>query len=227
VKSSGDRTPGPARALVLDYDGTITVRDLLQPIAYEFGDPHVVAELDRALDSGRITLRDEIVGEYATVRAPLPDVLAWTFEHTRLRPGFRELLALARSRGWRTLVVSSGFHELIEPVLAREGIDIDVYANRIEPRVDGWVVDWRYGDRCRHCGEACKRAVVERHTAPASVVYVGDGYSDRCAAERADRVFAIRGLARYLERKGVAFEPFSDFFDVAEALAPTPASRTG
>jgi 2-hydroxy-3-keto-5-methylthiopentenyl-1-phosphate phosphatase len=50
------------------------------------------------------------------------------------------------------------------------------------------------------------------------VVYVGDGYSDRCAALAADRVFARAGLARYLEEQGVAFEPFETFFDVAAAL---------
>jgi 2,3-diketo-5-methylthio-1-phosphopentane phosphatase len=210
-------------ALVVDYDGTITDRDLLQPAAYEFGDPDVVAALDRGLDEGRITLREEIVGEYATVRAPLPDVLAWVRERTRIRPGFHELLDLANERDWRVIVVSSGFHELIEPVLEREAIDVELYANRVEPRPEGWLVDWRYGDGCPSCGQSCKRATVERLAAGAAVVYVGDGYSDRCAAEAADRVFAIRGLARYLARKGVPFESFSDFFDVASALAPTSA----
>jgi 2-hydroxy-3-keto-5-methylthiopentenyl-1-phosphate phosphatase len=50
------------------------------------------------------------------------------------------------------------------------------------------------------------------------VVYVGDGYSDRCAAEDADRVFARRGLAAYLEERGVPFEPFEDFFEIAARL---------
>jgi len=220
--AAGIRTlPG---VIVFDYDGTITERDLLQPIAYEFGDPAVVAELDSALDEGRITLRQEIVGEYATVRSSLEDVLAWVFERTRLRAGLPELLALAADRGWRTIVVSSGFHELIEPVLERAGLELDVFANRVDPRGDGWVVDWRYDDDCRSCGQSCKRSVVERLTAGAPVVYVGDGYSDRCAAEAADRVFAIHGLARHLERNGAAFERFSDFFDVARALVPSAAS---
>ena len=49
-------------------------------------------------------------------------------------------------------------------------------------------------------------------------VYVGDGYSDRCAALAAERVFARRGLARDLEAEGVAYEPFDDFVSVRAAL---------
>ena len=223
MTSANDPTGGQPRAIVLDYDGTITERDLLQPIAYEFGDAEIIDQLDRGLDEGSITLREEIVGEYVTVRATLAEVLEWTFERTRVRRGFRELLALARERGWRTLVVSSGFHELIEPVFAREGIEVEVHANRVDPSPDGWVVDWRYDDGCPNCGQSCKRATVERLTEDAEVVYVGDGYSDRCAAEAADRVFAIGGLARHLEAKGVPYERFGDFFEIGDALTLTRA----
>jgi 2-hydroxy-3-keto-5-methylthiopentenyl-1-phosphate phosphatase len=215
---------GPTRTIAVDYDGTITEKDLLQAIAYEFGDPEVVAGLDGGLDDGTITLRDEIEGEYATVRAPLAEVLAWVFERTRIRPGFRELIAQGREQGWQTVVVSSGFHELIEPVFEREGIEVELHANRVEPRPEGWIVDWRYDDGCDACGQSCKRSVVERLAQDGELVYIGDGYSDRCAGESADRVFAIGRLARYLERKGIAYEPFRDFFDVSAALAATRAA---
>jgi len=50
-------------------------------------------------------------------------------------------------------------------------------------------------------------------------VYVGDGYSDRCAAEASDRVFATKGLAQYLDERGIPYERFDDFRDVARSLA--------
>jgi 2-hydroxy-3-keto-5-methylthiopentenyl-1-phosphate phosphatase len=50
------------------------------------------------------------------------------------------------------------------------------------------------------------------------VVYVGDGYSDRCAALAADRVFARDGLARYLDAHGAAYEPYDDLHDVVRVL---------
>src|SRR4029079_4375956 len=51
------------------------------------------------------------------------------------------------------------------------------------------------------------------------VVYVGDGYSDRCGALAADGVFARRGLAAYLDEQGVAYEPFDDLHTVAAELS--------
>ena len=51
------------------------------------------------------------------------------------------------------------------------------------------------------------------------VIYIGDGISDRCAALASDRVFATRGLARYLEDRAVEFERFDDFFDIVRALS--------
>ena len=42
---------------------------------------------------------------------------------------------------------------------------------------------------------------------------------DRCAAEASDRVFATRGLAAYLDERGIPYERFDDFNDVVRGLA--------
>lgn len=202
------------RSVVLDYDGTVTESDLLDRAAKEFGDPDVYQEVEDGLDEGRLPLREVITREFSPVTAPLDEVVAWVLEHARIRPGFAEFVSSARDAGWDVHIVSSGFHELIEPVLEREGVEVAVHANRVDPRPDGWRVDWRYPDDCEECGESCKRSLLP----PGEVVYVGDGYSDRCAAEDADLVFARRGLAAYLTERGVPFEPFDDFFQIAKYL---------
>ena len=206
------------RTLVVDFDGTVTVDDLLDEIASRFGDPDVYQEVEDGLDSGTMPLRDVITREFQPVRKPLDEVVRWVLENVEIRPGFGELVALAHARGWRFLIVSSGFHELIEPILDHEGVDVELHANRVDPRPDGWRVDWRYDDSCDACGESCKRSTVDRLVDGDEVVYVGDGYSDRCAAEHADRVFARRGLARWLDERGIPYEHFEDFHEVARSL---------
>ena len=190
--------------LVLDFDGTVTERDTLDLVLERFGDAGVYERVEAELDAGRMTLNDVISAEFATVTAPLDEVVAYVVEHARVRPGFAEL---ARAR--HPLVVSSGFRELIEPVLEREGVldAVELRANRVDARPDGWRVHYRVAETCEVCGEPCKRGDL-----PAGeVAYAGDGHSDYCAALAADRVYATGSLARYLDERGVAFEPLTDF----------------
>ena len=207
-----------SRILVVDFDGTITEDDLLDTIASRFGDPVVYQEVDEGLDEGRLPLREVITREFAPVRKPLDEVVRWELENVKIRDGFRELVDLAHERGWRFVIVSSGFHELIEPILEREGVEVELHANRVDPDPSGWRVQWQYEDDCEACGESCKRSVVQEFAQEDEIVYVGDGYSDRCAAEASDRVFATRGLARYLDERGIPHERFEDFHEVAASL---------
>jgi 2-hydroxy-3-keto-5-methylthiopentenyl-1-phosphate phosphatase len=206
------------RTLVVDFDGTVTEDDLLDTVAKRFGDLDVYRQLDEGLDKGRVPLREVIIGEYRPVKASLDEVLEWAFENIRIRPGFREFIELAQEQDWRVVIVSSGFHELIEPFLEREGVDVELHANRVDPKPEGWIVDWRYDETCDNCGESCKRSIVQEFAGDDALVYVGDGYSDRCAAQASDRVFATRGLARYLDERGVPYERFDDFHDIARRL---------
>jgi 2-hydroxy-3-keto-5-methylthiopentenyl-1-phosphate phosphatase len=207
------------RTLVVDFDGTITQEDVLDEIARTFGDDEVYREVDEALDRNGITLHEVLRREFEPVRAPLGEVLEWVHANASIRPGFRELVELARARGWRVVVVSSGFRQLIEPILERAGIEgLELVSNEVDPDPEGWRITFFDESRCEVCGEACKRTTVRSVVDGGGVVYVGDGYSDRCAAENADLVFARRGLAAYLTERGVPFEPFDDFFQIAKKL---------
>jgi 2-hydroxy-3-keto-5-methylthiopentenyl-1-phosphate phosphatase len=196
--------------LVLDWDGTVTEVDGLHMLLEEFGDLDVFARMEGEL--GRdLTLHEVIGTEISTLTLPLEDAVDFMRRNVTVRPGFHEL-----AERYRPAILSSGFVELVEPVLEREGVDgLEILANRIDPRPGGWRAIWRDEAVCAECGEACKRASLGE----GPLVFVGDGYSDRCAALAAERVFARDGLARYLDSTGVPYETFSNFFDLANALA--------
>ena len=179
-------------------------------VLLEFGDESIFDAAEGRLGRA-LTLHEVIALEFRTVRAPLAEVTSWLRENVSIRPGFAELV-----ERHRPLIVSSGFHELIDPVLHREGIEVEVRANRLDPRPEGWQAIFRSDVPCAVCGEPCKRADVAGLD---GLVYVGDGYSDRCVARAATRAFARDGLAAYLEAQRVAFEPFEDFHELGRALA--------
>jgi HAD superfamily phosphoserine phosphatase-like hydrolase len=206
--------------VVLDWDGTVTEVDGLHLVLTEFGDERIYDHAESRL--GReLTLNQVIALEFESVQAQLAEVVSWVRENVRVRAGFG-----AFARKHRPLIVSSGFHELIEPVLEREGLELEVVANRLDPRPDGWHALFRNDKPCPVCGEPCKRADV---AGLEEFVYVGDGVSDRCVALAATRVFAGAGLADYLAGKGKAFEPFTDFYALERALgggAVVPPTRS-
>ena len=195
--------------VVVDWDGTATETDGLYEVIRTFGDERIYEKTEGRLDR-ELTLNEVIAIEVGTVSAPLPEVVDWVLEHIRLRLGFGDF-----ARSHDPLVLSSGFHELIDPVLEREGLRLEVLANRLDVEAGRWQARFRSEDPCPDCGEPCKRCAV---AALDEFVYAGDGVSDRCVALAASRVFARDGLASYLAVRGVPFEPFEDFHDVMRAL---------
>jgi len=197
--------------VVLDWDGTVTEVDTLHLVLERFGDPEIYARVEAQL--GRtLTLNEVIEQEFQTMTASLEEVVPWLLEHVRIRPGFAEL-ALAD----RPLIVSSGFHELIEPVLEREGLldAVELRANSVEARPDGWRAHFRVAGRCEACGEPCKRGDLPTDV---EVVYAGDSHSDLCASLAADRIFATGNLARWLDERDVPYRPLTDFYALAAEL---------
>jgi 2-hydroxy-3-keto-5-methylthiopentenyl-1-phosphate phosphatase len=203
-------------ALVLDWDGTVTEVDTLHMVIERFGDLGVFHELE-AVAGATMSLRGVIAAEMRTVTAPLDEVRDFLLREVRLRPGFAALV-----ERHDPLIVSAGFHELIEPVLEREGVRARVVANHVVAGPSGWRAIFPDTAVCDVCGEHCKRWAV---AGLAPFAFAGDGISDRCVSLAADLVLARAGLADWLRARGVPYERFDDLVQVAELLAARAPGR--
>lgn len=199
--------------VVIDWDGTVTEDDTLSMALRRFVPPATLEPLTKRLDvalaAGQMTLQEVMNAEFGALTAPLDAVVDFIVEHARVRAGFADFV-----RRFDPLILSTSFHETIEPILSREGVSATVRAGRVVAGPGGWRIRWMSAELCASCGECCKRSMLP--TGP--FVYVGDGYSDRCAAVAGTRIFARDGLARYLDQHRVAYEPFDNFHDVTSAL---------
>lgn len=210
--------------IICDFDGTVTARDTNSALARRFA-PDAFARVEGLLATRAMTLRDVLATEFAGMRVGIDAVLdeALTIP---FRAGFATFLDAADQAGARVVLLSSGFRELIEPMLARDGLHdrVPLVANGIAfDAAGGGRITWRDLPTCDLCDEPCKRHDVARlrqeHASNGDpVVFVGDGFSDRCGAESADRVFARDSLARYLDSRDLAYESWEDFDDVSRAL---------
>jgi 2-hydroxy-3-keto-5-methylthiopentenyl-1-phosphate phosphatase len=170
----------------------------------------LLEEFGQPVPDGAGSFREVMEREMASLRLPLEDAVEWLLERARVRPGFHEL-----ARAHRPLIVSSSFEETIRPILDRESVELEVVANRVDARPDGWRVLWRDAATCPECGDVCKRGALPEPP----FAYAGDGWSDHCPALAAARVFARDGLARHLDEQGVRYERFDALDDVSTALA--------
>jgi 2-hydroxy-3-keto-5-methylthiopentenyl-1-phosphate phosphatase len=206
------------RLIVVDFDGTITERDTLDEMCRIYA-PAEWAAAETDLQRRTMTLREVIAAEFAPIRGDHDTIVSETVGRARVRAGFAEFVRAAEAAGDRVVVVSSGFESIIRPILEREGLGgLEVIAHDVRFTPEGGVVDFRHGDPCPVCGEECKRSVVDAMRDGREVAYVGDGYSDRCAALAADVRFARRTLASYLDAERAGYLPFDDFTSVRDAL---------
>jgi 2-hydroxy-3-keto-5-methylthiopentenyl-1-phosphate phosphatase len=118
-------------------------------------------------------------------------------------------------------VVSDGFGFFIPAALDALGVgDLPVATARTTFGPSGGRIEFPNGHPdCLVCG-TCKRARVLAHQAAGrTVVFIGDGESDRYAAGYSDLVFAKRSLIRICEQNGWAYRTWGTFADVDHWLA--------
>ena len=203
-----------------DFDGTITERDTLVFMATELGGgAEMVQSIGRLIRTNQISLREGIAAEMRSIRVPFAEAEASLREHVAIDPHFKPFATWCREQNIPLTVLSAGFYQTIDLFLTRgEFPNIEVLANELQPDVArGWQCVFRDDSDWGHDKVRALRAARERGK---YTIFIGDGLSDRAAAEAADEVFAKHSLAPYCEEKQIAFHPYETFADVLVVLAP-------
>ena len=208
--------------VVSDFDGTICTADVGDGLNARFAAPEW-REIDRAYTRGEIGSRLA----YPRVAALMQGItreqmLAFALRQARIDPGFPAFVAFCRARGYDLKVISDGLDFYIEAVLERDGLtDIEFYANAVSfSAPDRIAVDFPHlNERCAKCG-TCKSALIERFRPDYDrILYIGDGHSDVCPSQRADRIFAKGVLLEKCMQNGTPCSPYRTFEDILRMLA--------
>jgi 2-hydroxy-3-keto-5-methylthiopentenyl-1-phosphate phosphatase len=150
----------------------------------------------------------------------MEDALAEVRKGITVDTTFGECAGSVIRAGGRVSVVSAGFREIIDAMLKDKIPDeVAMYANGLEVNDGHWTVIPSPSPKIRGLCTHCKRYWVEQaKTAGDYVVYVGNGYTDRCPAEAAHRVYARDILWDHRTRMGLDTERLTDFGELWQDL---------
>ena len=201
-----------------DFDGTITEKDTLVFLATRLGGgPEMVETIGRLIRSDQLSLREGIEAEMRSIRAPWAEAEKLLREQVTLDAHFKPFALWCREQGLPLTVLSAGFYQTIDLFITRDEFpEIKVLANHVTPdETRGWQCDFLDTSDWGHDKAQALRGARERGQ---YTIFIGDGLSDRAAAEAADEVFAKHSLAAYCREKQIAFHPFDTFADVLRGL---------
>jgi len=206
-------------AVICDFDGTITEMDVGYQVYTHFGDERW-EEVNQRWRQGEMSSKDCLIEEYSFLDASEQEVMEYIMT-MEIDPGFFDLVDTCKNSDIPIAVASDGFDFYINTMLEKHGLsDMEIFCN--EMRFNGRKVELSfpfYDQGCGVCGN-CKKLHVQKFKDDSrTVIYVGDGLSDRFAARASDVVFAKSELKGYLMDNNVDFIEFANMSDVNRWLA--------
>jgi 2-hydroxy-3-keto-5-methylthiopentenyl-1-phosphate phosphatase len=222
----------PKAILFLDFDGTISRRDAVDVILETYADPKWLT-FEAEWRAGRMGSRDCLRAQMALVRATRKQIDS-LLDEIGIDEDLVPLLEMCAAHYIPAHIVSDGFDYCIRRILSGASKRVAallrggrVCAGHLESRGHLWPTEFPFFHQtCGHGCATCKPAVMRllnKTNAPA--IFVGDGLSDRYAAESADLVFAKDGLASYCTEHSIEHTPYQNLGDVAAHLDRWLAGR--
>jgi len=199
-----------------DFDGTITEPDTIDLLGKLFDQPAKRAEMKGKFLAGEIKPKEWLGWEIGLVNVPLEEALELLRRRVVIDPAFPPFTKWCESQGIPLTILSNGLEEIIRSLLGRYDLGpMRIEANRLREGCVPWKVIFRDDSPWGHDKSAYLMESRRDGYAPA---FIGDGISDREAADCAEMVFAKRQLAEYLESVGSDFYPFTSFGDIRSVL---------
>jgi 2,3-diketo-5-methylthio-1-phosphopentane phosphatase len=208
-----------------DFDGTISQLDVTDLVLTQLAHPSW-REVEVEWARGLIGSRECLERQMALVSASTKELNALV-DSVPIDPHFAKFYRFLRRRAVPFYVVSDGFDIIIRRVLKNAGLNgplrngthlfssvLKVRGRRLEP-------SFPYaGPSCKHDCATCKAEIIrQRRRSGSAVIFIGDGLSDRFAAQSADIVFAKRQLLAFCRENGITCRPFETFAQIEAELA--------
>lgn len=207
--------------IFVDFDGTITTKDVGETLVVTFGQPDEVKKIVKLWMEDKITSPQSWELMFATISSFDIPSLEKMLSEIQIDSAFKRFVGYSRENDFEIRVLSDGFDIYIKRILDREGLlDLEVFSNHVTLSPDNKLIPhFPYGDEeCKFCGNCKRNHILSNCSDEDFIIYIGDGYSDKCPVQYCDFIFAKGSLLRYCEMNRITYFPFQDFNDVISRL---------
>jgi 2-hydroxy-3-keto-5-methylthiopentenyl-1-phosphate phosphatase len=207
-----------------DFDGTIASEDVGSCLFRTFAGARA-NDIARHYLEGSITASEYLTWECEAVESATPSELGEFVDRYSLDPTFGEFVDFCRHRSIPLVVLSDGLDFYAERLLKSHGFEgLQVLSNHLEFEQLGASTklspSFPHTDaECLRCGNCKRNHLMTLSGDDDIIVFIGNGFSDRCPARYADIVFAKGELIRHCQEQNITYHAFKDFSDVAQRLA--------
>jgi 2,3-diketo-5-methylthio-1-phosphopentane phosphatase len=206
-----------------DFDGTVCTRDIGEEFFRSFAGESIEVLVDKLL-RGEINSQQWLRQMCDAIPSMNRDSFETYVDQFVVDPHFCSFVQFAEEHSAEVTVVSDGLDAYVERVLSKAGLNrLPFFANHAEfVTVNGTpklTVSFPHTDaECTSCGNCKRNHMLAQSADEDIVVYVGDGFSDRCPVNYADIVFAKRHLIKHCQQQNITYHEFQNFGDVQKKL---------
>jgi len=208
------------KLILCDFDGTISLRDMGYILVTRFASDDWKA-IDRDFREGKIGSKEAYSRIAKILKGDEETILDFIRKHSNIDPHFTSFYQYCRQKCIDVKIVSDGLDFYIKTVLEIHRLsEIPSYANHTYfQKEDGTNVSFPYSnEECGLCGTCKKRLVQIHRNIYDSIIFIGNGISDRCAAREADFVFAKDSLYTFCIAEDITCHFFEDFGEILKDL---------
>lgn len=208
------------RLILCDFDGTISTRDMGYALLNQFssGDWETI---DREFCEGKIGSKEAYSRIAKIIKGNKGAILDFIRKHSSIDPYFIVFYQYCQEAGIDLKIVSDGLDFYIKTILDTHRLsEIPFYANHTHfGGAHGMGISFPHcNEECGLCG-TCKKGLVQLHRKEYdSILFIGNGLSDRCGAREADFVFAKGSLYPYCIEQDITCHFFLNFQDILSDL---------
>lgn len=206
------------RIIFSDFDGTFCEKDVGHRLYTHFSNGENVKMWKDRL----ISTRESMTREASLLNVGENEIYQF-LDQFKLRDGALELYAYAKSSKIPFYILSDGSDIYVKYILTKYRLEeIKYFTNSVTIKDNRYIIEFPYdnGD-CTRCG-CCKGArineIVGGNKDRWEIIFIGDGLSDICALEFADKIFARGDLLEYCHSNNIKTCQYKNFFDILNWL---------